>query len=366
MAKTNNNNSSNFDCNADAVIGASKTVPFLTQKYMTNNFIAVFAIALALAFDFVNGFHDTANAVATVIETGALPKRIAILLSGSLNFVGAISVGTMVAMTITKILPPSIVNLRVVIALLLGALIWNLLTWQMKLPVSSSHCLIGAICGAGFASAGREAVAWSQLGPVLLALLISPAIGFWVAALVTWLAGVSTKSANSSILRVTQIASSCFVSFAHGSNDGQKTMGVITLILASQFAEYGYTTHRIPIWVQFGAALAIGLGTTIGGERIIQTVGKGISRVPLNFVHGFGAESATAIVILAASCFGFPVSTTHTLSSAIAGATLPLHGIDNINFRTTRKILLAWILTLPSSGLLAWSAFHLLTLMRLS
>lgn len=331
---------------------------------MTNNFIAILAIALALAFDVVNGFHDTANAVATVIETGALPKRFAIILSGTLNFVGAYSIGTMVAMTITKIIPPSVVDLRLVIAILMGALVWNVLTWRMCLPVSSSHCLIGAIFGAGFASAGIGAVAWQQLGPVLLALLISPAIGFWMAALLTWLANILTGSASNSSLRILQIASSCFVSFAHGSNDGQKTMGVITLVLASQFPQYGYTTHAVPVWVQLAAALAIGIGTTIGGERIIHTVGKNISRMPLTFVHGFGAEFSTACVILCASTFGYPVSTTHTLSSAVAGGTVPLHGVHKINFVTTRKILLAWILTLPSSAALAWIAFNVLHLFQ--
>jgi PiT family inorganic phosphate transporter len=296
-----------------------------------------------------------------VIETGALPKRTAIIMCGVLNFVGAIFIGTTVAMTITKIISADLVSLHLVVSILIGGLIWNLLTWWFKLPISSSHCLIGAIFGAGFAAAGLSSVAWAELDPVFLALLISPAIGFISAALVAFITKIAIESPpaapHTANLRVLQIASSAFVSLAHGSNDGQKTMGIITLILASQL---GYTAKVIPLWVQIATALAIGLGTMIGGERIINTVGKEISHVTLTSVHGFSAEFATASVIMVASHFGFPVSTTHTLSSAVAGATVSLAGVKEINFTTTRKILLAWFLTLPTAALLAAVAFYCL------
>jgi PiT family inorganic phosphate transporter len=319
--------------------------------------VAVLAILLALGFDFVNGFQDTANAVATVIYTKALKPGVAIVMAGILNFMGAVLAGTAVAMVITKIIPHESITLSMVVSVLLAALMWNLFTWWHGLPISSSHCLIGSLFGAGVAANGLNGVNWHELEKVLTALLVSPVLGFGAGALLTWVAWNasrekdskpgSSKQMHGKVMRGLHILSSASVSFSHGSNDGQKTMGVITLILASHFAQYGYTYNHVPLWVMAAAASAIGLGTMIGGWRVIRTVGTKISRERLSHSQGFGASMSTAIIILLASRIGAPVSTTHTLSSAVAGGTLPIHGPEKINLKTIKLILLAWVMTLP-------------------
>lgn len=324
--------------------------------------VAILAIALALGFDFLNGFHDTANAVATVIYTKALKPGVAIVMSGCLNFLGALLAGTAVAMVITKIIPQQSVTLTMIVAVLLAALIWNFYTWWHGLPISSSHCLIGSLFGAGITANGMNGVSWHELQTVLTALLISPLAGFAVGYLLTaaaWnVSGEkgspgSKHQAHPRIMRWLHIFSSGFVSFSHGSNDGQKTMGIITLILASHFSQYGYKYNHVPLWVMASAATAIGLGTTIGGWRVIRTVGTKISRERLSHSQGFGASMATAIIILAASRIGAPVSTTHTLSSAVAGGTVPVYGQEKLNLTTMKLILLAWVMTLPIAAILA-------------
>lgn len=331
--------------------------------------IAVLAILLALGFDFVNGFHDTANAVATVIYTKALKPGIAIFMSGVLNFLGALLVGTAVAQVITKIIPEGTVTLPMVVAVLLAAVIWNLITWWKGIPVSSSHCLIGSLFGAGVTAAGIGGVEWTELKKVILALLISPLVGFTAGALMTWTAlklskekekDLSKTTAQNPIMRLLHIFSSASVSFSHGSNDGQKTMGIIALILATHFGQYGYTSKVVPFWVMLSAASAIALGTVIGGWRVIRTVGTKISREKLSHSQGFGASMSTAIIILIASHWGAPISTTHTLSSAVAGGTIPVHGKENLNPKTMKLILLAWVLTLPVAATLASVSYLIL------
>jgi PiT family inorganic phosphate transporter len=323
---------------------------------------AVLAILLALGFDFVNGFHDTANACATVIYTKALKPSVAIVMSGILNFLGALLVGTKVAQVITKIIPADTVNLAIVVAVLVAALIWNLATWWFGIPVSSSHCLIGSLFGAGVMAAGIHGVSWGELKLVLLALLISPILGFVGGALFTWIALKISKDKENvgqqhqvhpKLMRWLHILSSASVSFSHGSNDGQKTMGIIALILATHFASFGYTADHIPIWVMIAAALAIALGTIVGGWRVIRTVGSKISRERLTHSQGFGASMSTALIILLASHFGLPISTTHTLSSAVAGGTIPVYGAEKLNPNTMKLIVLAWVLTLPVAATLA-------------
>ncbi len=316
--------------------------------------VAVLAVALALGFDFVNGFHDTANAVATVIYTKALKPGIAIVMSGLLNCLGALLVGTAVAQVITKIIPADTVTLPIVVAVLIAAVIWNLVTWWYGIPVSSSHCLIGSLFGAGVTAAGWDGVEWHELNKVFLALVISPAVGFGAGALMTWLALLyskekenpgSKRQAHYQVMRWMHIFASACVSFSHGSNDGQKTMGIITLILATHFT--GYSIEHVPFWVVISAASAIGLGTVIGGWRVIRTVGTKISRERLSHSQGFGASFSTALIILTASTIGAPISTTHTLSSAVAGGTIPMYGREKINPKTLKLILLAWVLTFP-------------------
>lgn len=325
--------------------------------------VAVLAIALALGFDFVNGFHDTANAIATVIYTKALKPPVAMLMSGILNFLGALMVGTAVAQVITKIIPIETATLPLIVSVLLAALIWNLLTWWFGLPVSSSHCLIGSLFGAGINASGLTGVSWHELTKILYALLISPVVGFVFGCILTFVVLKISKEKEreirnddkqqSHLMRWLHILASASVSFTHGSNDGQKTMGVITLILATHFAYYGYTTHHVPFWVMLSAATAIGLGTVIGGWRVIRTVGTKISRERLSHSQGFGASMSTALIILTASSIGAPISTTHTLSSAVAGGTIPVHGRSKLNARTMKLIVLAWVLTFPVAASLA-------------
>lgn len=331
--------------------------------------VAVLAIILALGFDFVNGFHDTANAVATVIYTKALKPGIAIVMSGILNFMGALLVGTAVAQVITKIIPADSVTLPLVVAVLLAAVIWNLITWWYAIPVSSSHCLIGSLFGAGVTAAGVGGVEWHELQKVLLALLISPCVGFGAGAFTTWLTlklskekerDMSKQTEQHALMRWLHIFSSASVSFSHGSNDGQKTMGIIALILGTHFARYGYKASVIPNWVMAAAATAIALGTIIGGWRVIRTVGTKISREKLSHSQGFGASMSTSVIILIASHIGAPISTTHTLSSAVAGGTLPVHGRDKLNPTTMKLILLAWVLTLPVAALLSSISYLIL------
>lgn len=335
--------------------------------------IAVIAVALALGFDFVNGFHDTANAVATVIYTKALRPGIAIFMSGILNFLGALLVGTAVAQVITKIIPADHVTLPIVVAVLVSALIWNLFTWWHGIPVSSSHCLIGALFGAGVMAAGASGVEWHELNKVFLALLVSPLVGFGAGALITWLALLVSQENNKEedpaklksrrqMMRWAHIFSSASVSFSHGGNDGQKTMGIIALILGTHFSQYGYTTTDIPLWVMISAATAIGLGTVIGGWKVIRTVGTKISKEKLTHSQGFGASMATALIIMVASHIGAPISTTHTLSSAVAGGTIPSYGREKLNPKTLKLIVLAWVLTFPVAFSLSAACYFLLKL----
>lgn len=330
---------------------------------------AVVAILLALGFDFVNGFHDTANACATVIYTKALKPTVAIVMSGVLNFLGALLVGTAVAHIITKIIPADAVSLTIVVAVLLAAVIWNLITWWFGIPVSSSHCLIGSLFGAGVTAAGVNGVQWPELNKVLLGLLISPLLGFIVGALLTWITlklsgdkenGTDVKTPHPKFMRWLHVLSSASVSFSHGSNDGQKTMGIIALILATHFASFGYTADQIPLWVMVAAASAMGLGTIIGGWRVIRTVGTKISRERLTHAQGFGASMSTALIILLATHIGAPISTTHTLSSAVAGGTIPVHGASKLNAKTMQLIVLAWVLTLPVAAVLASISYLIL------
>lgn len=277
-----------------------------------------------------------------------------------------------VAKVITKIIPQDKITLVVIISVLMAALAWNLITWWYGLPVSSSHCLIGSLFGAGICAAGVNGVDWSELNKVLLALLISPVVGFASGALMTWLAlfyskerdnpGSRTKQPHPKVMTWLHILASASVSFTHGSNDGQKTMGIITLILASHFAAQGFTYDQVPLWVMFSCALAIALGTVIGGWRVIRTVGTKISRESLSHAQGFGASMSTALIILAATAMGAPISTTHTLSSAVAGGTLPVHGANSLNKKTLNLIVLAWVLTLPVAATLSAVSYAILRL----
>jgi inorganic phosphate transporter, PiT family len=340
-------------------------------------YLALVTMGLAYAFDFVNGFHDTANAVTTIIYTKAMNTWAAIIMSGVLNFLGAVIVGTAVAMIITKVIPEDKVTTELILAALIGGLIWNVGTWYKGLPVSSSHTLVGGLFGAGLAANWLSGVHWAALTQIVLALLVSPVLGMGLSLAITRVSRllsdrfVTTKEYYLSdtyvnggkpprSFRWMTILSGAAVSFSHGSNDGQKTMGVITLIL---IAEFGHSqTAGVPLWVVITASIAIGLGTMIGGRRIIRTVGEKIGHAAFTHVQGFGAQFAAAVIILLGSRFGAPVSTTHVLSSAVVGATISEHTHKGVNTKTVSSILLAWLVTLPAAALLAALAYFVIDL----
>lgn len=332
--------------------------------------LGIFCLVLALAFDFVNGFHDTANACATVIHSGAMKPWKAITMSGILNFAGAATVGTSVAMFITKIIPPGAATVTMITAVLLSGLFWNVLTWWKKLPVSSSHCLIGSLIGAGIAAGGLNGVNFHEFFKALASLIVSPIIGFAIAFSLAWLlyrvVARIGKSAEKTLPYV-QILSSAAVSYSHGSNDGQKTMGIMAMVLAKMalvsgtFAAYHDATKHIPFEVVLAAAAAIGVGTMIGGGRIIETVKK-MSLKPIDPVHGCAAELTTAATVFGASYVGVPVSTTHVLNSAVVGGAYGLHGSGSTDPKLISTIIKAWLLTLPVTAAIAYVTYLALNL----
>ncbi|MBC7543657.1 MAG: inorganic phosphate transporter [Candidatus Sericytochromatia bacterium] len=313
---------------------------------------------LALAFDFINGFHDTANAIATSVSTGVLTARRAIAMAAVLNFAGAMLVGTAVAKTIGKgIIDPQFATQWLVASALLGAIVWNLLTWWWELPSSSSHALIGGIVGAGVAGHGWKTLHPDGLEPILGGLLLSPLIGFGAAfaIMVALLWAVRRLSPHlvSSMFRVLQVMSAAFMSFSHGTNDAQKSMGIITLALMSYGA---IDDFNVPIWVMFICAVAMGLGTSAGGWKIIKTMGTKI--VKMQPIHGFAAETAAALTIVCASRFGLPISTTHIISGSIMGVGATRR-LSAVRWGVAGNMVIAWILTIPITAALS-AAFYML------
>ena len=315
-------------------------------------------ILAALLFDYINGFHDTANAIATCISTRALSVKTAILMAAVLNFAGAM-ISTKVATTIGKgIVDSSNVTQMVVLAGVTGAVIWNLITWYYGLPSSSSHAIIGGIMGSVFAHAGLSALKWAGLKKIILALLISPILGTLVGFIfMLILYRVFRNSPPAGLnknFRRMQIASAALMAFSHGTADAQKSMGVITMALLS----YGFIkTFVVPWEVMVACATAMAFGTAAGGWRIIKTVGRDF--VKLQPVHGFCVETASAGVILGASAFGMPTSTTHVITSTILGVGLSKR-LTAVNWKVAQRILLAWILTIPASALMAYLTYQVL------
>jgi inorganic phosphate transporter, PiT family len=334
--------------------------------------ILILVVVVALGFDFTNGFHDTANAMATSIATGALKPKVAVLLSAVLNLVGAflsIEVALTVTNAVVKIQDsdgapiPSLTEdhgealLLIILAGLIGGIIWNLLTWLLGIPSSSSHALFGGLIGSTVASLGWSGVNWDGdgtkidgvVGKVILPGIASPIIAGFVAAVGTWLifkviAGLNNGLTDRSF-RIGQVGSASLVSLAHGTNDAQKTMGVITLALIG----YGSwtSTTSIPFWVKLACALSIALGTYIGGWRVIRTLGKGL--VEIESPQGMAAESASAAVILASSQLGFALSTTHVATGSVLGTGVGRPGAE-VRWGVARRMVVAWIITLPSAG----------------
>ncbi len=312
-------------------------------------------VITALLFDYINGFHDTANSIATTVLTGALKIPWAILLAASLNFLGAfMSEG--VATTIGKgIVDPSKVDLPTVFAALLGAIIWNLITWWKGLPSSSSHALIGGIVGAVVARHGFGNFHVAGLKLIALALLFSPIAGFIVGNLTMvatyWIFRKTAPGKLNRWFKVFQVVSASLMALSHGGNDAQKTMGLITMALvAGGFVVPEAGAFPIPFWVILACAASMGLGTAAGGWRIIKTVGRKV--LTLQPVHGFAAETSGAAVIFAATAFGAPVSTTHVISSAIMGVGSS-QGLKGVRWSIVKQIVSAWIMTLPASALMA-------------
>jgi PiT family inorganic phosphate transporter len=321
--------------------------------------IAIFA--LAVAFDYINGFHDTANAIATSVATRALKPEYAILLSATSNFVGALVLGVAVAKTISgNIVDESMLGTGsiVLMAALLGAISWNLITWRLSIPSSSSHALIGGLIGAAIAAAGFGAVQWLNFAnKILVPLFSSPVLGIVIGLglmiLILNLFVRANPRRMQDRFRKLQIISATYMALMHGGNDAQKTMGIMTLALISA----GVTKdHTPPVGVILIAATAMSLGTAAGGWRIMKTMGQGV--VKLDPVHGFAAETTAASIILVASQFGMPVSTTHVISSAIMGV-----GTSDrpkaVRWGMARSIVTAWVLTIPASAAIA-AAFYLL------
>jgi len=318
--------------------------------------LLVLTIAVALAFDFTNGFHDTANAIATAVGTRALSPRVAVVSSAILNLVGAVVatqlLHTEVANTVGSLVAPEQdIALSMIIAALFGAIAWNLITWRAGLPSSSSHALIGGLIGMGIAAYGVDAVVWGKVYPVFIALVTSPVVGFLLAYVVTVLLLNLFRRARPShangAFRKLQFFSSGFVSFSHGANDAQKTMAIITLALLSS----GHLTEfAVPTWVVLAAALAIGLGTWAGGWRIIRTMGSRI--INMEPVDGFTAQTASAAVIQAATSWGLPVSTTHVVAGSVMGAGATRR-LSAVRWGVARRIVWAWVLTIPASAALA-------------
>jgi PiT family inorganic phosphate transporter len=350
----------------------------------TTTVILGLVVLTALAFDFTNGFHDTGNAMATSIATGALKPKVAVILSAILNLVGAF-LSVEVALTVTNAVvkiqdktgapSPALLAdggyalLLIVLAGLCGGIVWNLLTWLLGLPSSSSHALFGGLIGATLAGLGLSGVNWvgdgskldGVVGKVVMPALLSPVIAVLVSAAGTWLiyritAGVAKRFQETGF-RWGQIGSASLVSLAHGTNDAQKTMGVITLALigAGQWTD----TKAVPLWVKVACAAAIALGTYLGGWRIIRTLGKGL--VEIASPQGMAAESASAAVILASSHLGFALSTTHVATGSILGSGIGRQGAE-VRWGVAGRMLVAWLITLPAAaavGAAMWFVGHL-------
>jgi PiT family inorganic phosphate transporter len=321
-----------------------------------NDVLLVVVIVVALGFDFTNGFHDTANAVATSVSTRALTPRMAVIVAAAANLAGAF-VTTAVAKTVGKdVVDSGLINTRTVLAALLGAIAWNLLTWWFGLPSSSSHALIGGLVGAALVQSGSEGVLWHGLAhKVIIPALVAPLIAFTGGFLLllaiyrafSWITrGVANRG-----FRLGQLVSGTFMAFTHGANDAQKTMGVIALAL---FANGNLDEFEIPTWVKIAAGLAIALGTYIGGWRIMRTLGQRLYKIEPE--SGFAAQSAAGATIYLATHYGYPLSTTHVISGAVMGAGATQR-LSAVRWGVAGNIVTAWILTIPAAGAVA-AAFY--------
>lgn len=322
--------------------------------------LLVALIGVALFFDFLNGLHDAANSIATIVSTRVLKPQFAVAWAAFFNFIAFLFFGLHVAETLGKgIIDPAIVSPSVIFAALMGAIIWNIITWIFGIPSSSSHALVGGLVGAGLAKVGFSAIVFSGLSKTVLAIFLSPMIGFLLALLlvliVSWVFVRQTPFAVDNTFRILQFISASLYSLGHGGNDAQKTMGIIAVLLFSQ----GYLgpEFHVPFWVVISCQSAMAIGTLFGGWRIVHTMGSKITR--LNPMQGFCAETGGAITLFAATWLGIPVSTTHTITGAIVGVGAARRATA-VRWGLAGNIVIAWIVTLPAAAMIS-AAFYLLT-----
>jgi len=315
--------------------------------------VLVGLIAVALLFDFLNGLHDAANSIATIVSTRVLRPQFAVFWAAFFNFVAFMVFGLHVAQTIgTGIIDPAIVDAQVIFAALVGAIVWNIVTWALGIPSSSSHALIGGLFGAGVAKAGLSAAVWSGLSKTVIAIVLSPLVGFLLAmvlvAVVSWASVRSTPFAVDRAFRILQFASASLYSLGHGGNDAQKTMGIIAVLLYSQGQLGG--EFFVPFWVVLSCQAAMAMGTLMGGWRIVRTMGLRITK--LTPMQGFCAETGGAATLFMATFLGVPVSTTHTITGAIVGVGAARR-LSAVRWNVASSIVYAWVITMPASAIVA-------------
>lgn len=321
----------------------------------------IIVIAIALIFDFVNGFHDSANSIATVVATNVLSPRNAVLMAAFWNFIGAFVFSVAVATTIAKgIIDPKIVDIYVILGALIGAIIWNLITWYYGLPSSSSHALIGGLIGVGIVSSGFRSVILPGLAKVVIFIFVAPILGFIGAIafsiIMMWVFRKRKPAKVNNYFRKLQLVSSSLYSLGHGTNDAQKTMGIIALLLFTS----GYlSSFYVPKWVILISHASIALGTYFGGWKIIKTMGTKITK--LTPFHGFSAETSGALVLLTTANFGIPVSTTHVISGSIMGVG-SVKRASGVRWQIARKIMWAWIFTIPVSAIVGGFSYFMIKL----
>jgi PiT family inorganic phosphate transporter len=321
--------------------------------------LIILLIAVALLFDFLNGLHDAANSIATIVSTRVLSPRYAVAWAAFFNFIAFAVFGLHVAATIgTGIITPNLISDQVVFGALMGAIVWNVVTWLAGIPSSSSHALIGGLVGAGVCKAGWGAVEWSGLGKTIGAIVLSPATGFVLALIlvlfVSWTFLKATPFKVDKIFRHVQFLSASAYSLGHGGNDAQKTMGIIAALLFAHGVEGG--TFHVPFWVVMACQAAMALGTLFGGWRIVRTMGSRITH--LTPMQGVCAETAGAITLFGATWLGVPVSTTHTITGAIVGVGAARR-VSAVRWNVAKDIVVAWIVTMPAAGLIG-AVFYLL------
>ena len=328
-------------------------------------------VFIAFVFDFTNGFHDSANSIATIVGTRVLSPIAAVIWAACFNFAAAFTVGTAVAKAISKgMIDGNIVTPEVVLGGLIGAIAWNMITWMYGIPSSSSHALIGGYAGAAIARAGWAAIEWGQkwiqtLSFIVISPIVGLVAGFVLMVIVYWTFRVMAPARVDRFFRLAQLASSAFLSLAHGGNDAQKTMGIIVSLLISVrpfmatqtgFAHHLFlSTDNVPVWVEMMAYSAISLGTLFGGWRIVHTMGSRITR--LRPVSGFCAETGGALAIMLASRYGIPVSTAHTITGSIVGVGATTR-LSAVRWGIAQRIVWAWLITIPAAGIIAALAYY--------